>query len=155
MRTALRAEPVLFGVELPVNLLRRDLDEVTGTVLSAGTPHLLVIRTPGPGLVWYGAIHSRSSEAIAATEVLDGWSGYFTRDDDAGWHQYDPTLADVQLCCAHLIRALRAVLLLAPNKVGRPAHRPAPRGQWPGRWRPPGRPDQPRPGDDRRSAGPL
>jgi hypothetical protein len=114
MKTALRAEPVLCGDESPVNVLRRGLDEATGTVLS-GSPHLLVIRTPTPGLVWYGAIHSRSSEAIAGTEVLEGWHGFFTRDDYAGWHQYDAGLAGVQLCCAHIIRSLRAVLMLAPN----------------------------------------
>ncbi|MDT3446311.1 transposase, partial [Pseudofrankia sp. BMG5.37] len=84
------------------------------TVLS-GTPHLLVVRTPTPGLVWYAAISSRSSEAIDATGVLDGWHGYLTRDDYAGWYQYDPGLAGVQLCCAHLIRSLRAVLALAPG----------------------------------------
>jgi hypothetical protein len=114
MTAALRAEPVLCADESPVNVLRKELDEVTGTVLS-GTPHLLVIRTPTPGLVWYAAIPSRSSEAIGATGVLDGWAGYLTRDDYAGWHQYDPTLAGVQLCCAHLIRALRAVLMLTPG----------------------------------------
>lgn len=114
MKAALRAEPVLCGDESPVNVLRRDLDEVTGTVLS-GSPHLLVIRTPDPGLVWYGAIHSRSSEAIAGTEILTGWHGYLARDDYASWHQYDAGLAGVQLCCQHLIRALRAVLTLAPK----------------------------------------
>ncbi len=108
MTAALRAD------ESPVNVARRDLDEATGTVLS-GTPHLLVIRTPTPGLVWYAAISSRSSEAIDATGVLDGWHGYLTRDDYAGWHQYDPALAGAQLCCAHLIRALRAVLTLLPG----------------------------------------
>jgi len=105
---------VLRGDESPVNVLRKDLDEATGTVLSA-SPHLLVIRTPAPGLVWYGALHSRSFEAIAGTEVLDGWHGFLTRDDYAGWHQYDPTPAGVQVCCRHLIRGLRAVLTLAPN----------------------------------------
>jgi hypothetical protein len=114
MKAALRAEPVLCGDESPVNVLRRGLDEATGTVLS-GTPHLLVVRTPTPGLVWYAAISSRSSEAIDATGVLKDWNGLFTRDDYAGWHQYDPTLAGVQLCCAHLIRSLRAVLTLAPK----------------------------------------
>ncbi|KDA42373.1 IS66 family transposase [Frankia sp. BMG5.23] len=114
MKAALRAEPVLCGDESPVNVLRKDRDEVTGTALS-GTPHLLVVRTPAPGLVWYAAISSRSSGAIDATGVLTGWHGYLTRDDYAGWHQYDPTLAGVQLCCAHLIRALRAVLILAPK----------------------------------------
>jgi transposase len=114
MKAALRAEPVLCGDESPVNVVRRDLDEATGTVLS-GTPHLLVVRTPTPGLVWYAAISSRSSEAIHTTGILAGWHGFFTRDDYAGWHQYDPALAGTQLCCAHLIRSLRAVLTLTPG----------------------------------------
>ncbi len=114
MKNALRAEPVLCGDESPVTVLRGDLDEATSTVLS-GSPHLLVIRTPTPGLIWYAAIGSRSSKAIAGTEVLTGWHGCLTRDDYAGWHQYDGTLAGVQLCCAHLIRSLRAVLILAPS----------------------------------------
>ncbi|WP_242419257.1 transposase, partial [Frankia sp. CpI1-P] len=60
MKAALRGEPVLCGDESPVNVLRKDRDEATGAVLS-GTPHLLVVRTPTPGLVWYAAISSRSS----------------------------------------------------------------------------------------------
>ncbi len=67
MKAARRAEPMLCGDESPVNVLRRDLAGDTGTVLS-GSPHLFVIRTPQPGLVWYGAIGSRSSEAIASTD---------------------------------------------------------------------------------------
>jgi hypothetical protein len=114
MKAALRAEPVLCGDESPVNVLRKDLDEATGQP-TGGSPHLLAVRTPWPGLVWYGAIHSRSSAAIDATGILDGFDGYLTRDDYAGWHQYDTGLAGVQLCCAHLIRSLRAVLILAPN----------------------------------------
>jgi hypothetical protein len=114
MKSALRAEPVLCGDESPVNVLRRDLDEATGAPLD-GSPHLLAVRTPWPGLVWYGAIHSRSSAAIDATGVLDGFHGYLTRDDYAGWHQYDAQLAGVQLCCQHIIRSLRAVLMPAPN----------------------------------------
>ncbi|SBW23142.1 transposase IS66 [Candidatus Protofrankia californiensis] len=114
MKAALRAEPVLCGDESPVNVLRKDLDEATGEPCE-GSPHLLAVRTPWPGLVWYGAIPSRSSAAIDATGVLDGFDGYLTRDDYAGWHQYDARLAGVQLCCAHIIRALRAVLMLAPN----------------------------------------
>jgi len=114
MKAALRAEPVLCGDESPVNVLRRELDEVTGTVLS-GSPHLLVVRTPTPGLVWYAALPSRSSAAIDATGVLAGYHGLFTRDDYAGWHQYDDQLAGVQLCCQHIIRSLRAVLTLAPG----------------------------------------
>ncbi len=118
MKAALRAEAVLCGDESPVNVLRRILDEATGTVPS-GSPHLLVVRTPTPGLMWYAAISSHSSEAIEATGVLAGWHGYLTRDDYAGWHQYDDQLAGVQLCCQHIIRSP-----LLPLPLQRAARRP-------------------------------
>lgn len=45
---------------------------------------------------------------------MDGWGGYLVRDDYAGWHQYDATLAGVGQCGAHLIRHLQGVLDLHP-----------------------------------------
>jgi hypothetical protein len=33
--------------------------------------------------------------------VFDNWHGILVRDDYAGWHQFDATLAGVQQCGAH------------------------------------------------------
>jgi Transposase IS66 family len=58
---------------------------------------------------------SRAKTSIADLEVLSGWHGYLVRDDYAGRHQFDPHLAGVQQCCAHLIRHCTDVLPLHPN----------------------------------------
>jgi transposase len=48
--------------------------------------------------------------------VLEGYTGYLVRDDYAGWHQFDPQLAGVQQCAAHLIRHAKGVLELHPTQ---------------------------------------
>ncbi len=113
MRTALGAEDVLCGDERAVNVLGRDVDDA-GRAL-AGTPHIVTVRTPAPGLVWYAPTHSRSSEAIEGLQILSGFRGYLVRDGYAGWYQCDAQLAGVQECCAHLIRHLRGVVNLDPK----------------------------------------
>jgi hypothetical protein len=42
--------------------------------------------------------------------IFDNWHGILVRDDYAGWHQFDATLAGVQQCGAHLIRHPQGVL---------------------------------------------
>lgn len=78
MRTALGAEDVLCGDETPVNVLGRAVDDA-GTPL-AGTPHIVTVRTPAPGLVWYAPTHSRSAETIGDLKVLSDLRGYLVRD---------------------------------------------------------------------------
>lgn len=114
MRTALRGEEVLCGDESPVNVLENDLDATTGEQ-AAGAPHVVTLRTPDARLIWYAATPSRSKDSIADLDVLTGWHGYLVRDDYAGWHQFDPHLAGVQQCCAHIIRHCKGVLELHPN----------------------------------------
>jgi hypothetical protein len=114
MRAALRAEDVLCGDETPVNVARKDLDPATGEPVP-GAEHVVTIRTPGERLIWYRATPSRSSAAIKAVGVLEGWRGYLVRDDYAGWHQFDEHLAGVGQCGAHLIRHLQGVLDLHPT----------------------------------------
>ena len=111
MKESLRAEEVLCGDESPVHVLRKDLDTF-GRPLP-GAPHAVTIRTPEARLVWYAPIHARSSRAIEGLEILSGWHGYLVRDDYAGWQQFDDTLAGVQQCAAHLIRACKAVVALS------------------------------------------
>jgi hypothetical protein len=114
MTHALRAEEVLCGDETPTNVIHKDTDE-HGQPLP-GSPHAVTVRTPDARLVWYAPIGSRSKTAIAALGVLEGYTGYLVRDDYAGWHQYDPHLAGVQQCAAHLIRHAKGVLELHPTQ---------------------------------------
>jgi hypothetical protein len=114
MKAALRGQDVLCGDETPVNVLTNDLDENSGQPV-AGAPHAVTLRTPDARLVWYAAMPSRSKDSIADLGVLDGWHGYLVRDDYAGWHQFDPHLAGVQQCCAHIIRHCKGVHELHPD----------------------------------------
>jgi transposase len=114
MKAALRAEEVLCGDETPVNVLTNDLDENSSKPV-AGAPHAVTLRTPDARLVWYTAMPSRSKAAIADLGVLDDWHGFLVRDDYVGWHQFDPHLAGVQQCVAHLIRHCKGVLELHPD----------------------------------------
>jgi transposase len=114
MKAALRGEDVLCGDESPVNVLGNDVDEATGEEV-AGAPHAVTLRTPDARLIWYAAMPSRSKTSIADLGVLDNWHGYLVRDDYAGWHQFDPHLAGVQQCAAHLIRHCKGVAELHPD----------------------------------------
>jgi transposase len=112
MIAALRAEDVLCADETPVNVV----DNIEPDAAPAeGAPHVVTVRTPDAKLVWYKEIAARSSQRIAAMGVFDNWHGILVRDDYAGWHQFDATLAGVQQCAAHLIRHLQGVLDLDPE----------------------------------------
>ena len=113
MKDALQAEEVLCGDETPANVVSKDTGP-DGAVVP-GAPHAVTIRTPDARLIWYAAMGSRSSAAIAGLGVLEGWHGYLVRDDYAGWHQFDAQLAGVQQCAAHLIRHCKGVLELHPQ----------------------------------------
>jgi Transposase IS66 family len=112
MKAALRAEEALCADETPVNVIRNTGEN--GAAL-AGSPHVVTIRTPDERLVWYAATPSRSSEAIKALGVMDGYHGILVRDDYAGWAQFDAQLAGVQQCCQHLARHLNGVHALHPD----------------------------------------
>ncbi|MGH9260321.1 MAG: IS66 family transposase, partial [Acidimicrobiales bacterium] len=112
MIAALRAEAVLCADETPVNVV----DNITADGEHAdGSPHVVTVRTPEPGLVFYRDIHARTKQALAGLGVFNGWHGILVRDDYAGWHQFDATLAGVGQCGAHLIRHLQGVLDLDPE----------------------------------------
>ena len=114
IRNALRAEDVLLGDETPVNVAFKACDPETGAPVP-GAEHVVTVRTPDERLVLLAATSSRSSAAIKAVGVLEGWHGWLVRDDYAGWHQFDPALAGVGLCGAHLIRDLQGVLDTHPD----------------------------------------
>lgn len=113
MKAALRGEDVLCGDESPVNVLENDLDDNGEQV--AGAPHAVTLRTPDARLIWYTGMTSRSKTSIADLGVLEDWHGYLVRDDYAAWHQFDPHLAGVQQCAAHIIRHCKGVLELHPD----------------------------------------
>ncbi|NUL01836.1 transposase [Streptomyces lunaelactis] len=65
-------------------------------------------------LIWYGAHQTRSHAAVDGFDILPRFAGVLIRDDWHGYHKYsDPTrggkVTQVQLCCAHLLRDLKAV----------------------------------------------
>jgi hypothetical protein len=144
MRDALAAEPVLCGDETPVNIAHRDTDEQGQPV--PGSPHVVCLRTPEQRLVWYRALPARTKHALRTLGLFgpgldqqpdsldqpdqpdqpdlldlpdlgpDWFTGYLVRDDYAAWHQFDPQLAGVQQCVAHLFRHCQAVLELHPTQ---------------------------------------
>lgn len=138
MRDALAAEPVLCGDETPVNVARKDTDEQGQPV--PGSPHVVCLRTPEARLVWYRALPARTKQALrtlglfspameqgleqARDPQLDlpdpgpgGWfTGSLVRDDYTAWHQFDPHLAGVQQCIAHVFRHCQAVLDTHPTQ---------------------------------------
>jgi hypothetical protein len=113
MIAALTAEPVLCGDETPVNVLGRDTDEQGEPV--PGSPHVVTVRTPDERLVWYRALPARTKVALRNLGLLGDYTGYLVRDDYVAWHQFDPTVAGVQQCVAHLFRHLQDVLDLHPT----------------------------------------
>jgi transposase len=113
MGVALRAEDVLCGDETPTNVLAGNTDD-DGQPLP-GAPHAVTVRSTDARLVWYAPIGARSQAAITGLGVLAGYRGYLVRDDYVGWHQFDPQLAGVQQCAAHLIRHAKGVLELHPG----------------------------------------
>jgi len=118
MRDALADEEVLHADETPVNVARTDTDEHGEP--AAGSPHVVILRTPEARLSWYRALPARTKKALrdlgllSTKETQGGFTGYLVRDDYSAWHQFDSTLAGVQQCVAHLFRHLQGVMDLDP-----------------------------------------
>jgi transposase len=91
-------------------------DETPANVAQPGNHHIYTVRTDT--LVWYGAADNRGHAAIDGFGILPGFLGVLVRDDYGGYHKYDPDLAGVQLCCAHLLRDLKAVHEIDPDTQG-------------------------------------
>ena len=99
LKQALTAAPRLHHDETPVPV-------------NGSTAYVYNARTLD--LTWYGAHETRSHAALDGFGILPRFAGVLTRDDWHGYHKYsDPTrggtVAHVQLCCAHLMRELKAV----------------------------------------------
>jgi transposase len=108
----------LHGFEAALKDRLRDADvlatdETPANVAQRGNHHIYTVRTEN--LVWYGAADNRGHAAIDGFGILPGFTGVLVRDDYGGYHKYDPDLAGVQLCCAHLLRDLKAVHEIDPD----------------------------------------
>jgi hypothetical protein len=114
MEAALAAEPALGADETPVNVLAADEDPETGEP-ETGSPHVLVIRTPGGRLTWLRALGSRRHEAIM--KLLAFFTGFLITDGYEACQKLLPQLAGVQQCAAHVIRRCRAVAKLGPGSL--------------------------------------
>jgi transposase len=112
LTTTLAAEPVLGADETPVNVLAPAADPQTGEP-ETGSPHVLVIRTPGGTLTWLRAMGSRRHEAITA--ILGFFTGFLICDGYEAYPRLLPQLAGLQQCAAHVIRRCRAAAKLGPG----------------------------------------
>jgi len=110
MQAALAAEPALGADETQVNVLRPD----TGGP-ETGSPHVLIIRTPGGKLTWLRALGSRRHAAI--TKILAFFTGFLIADGYGAYQDLLPQLAGMQQCCQHIIRRCRAAAQLGPGSL--------------------------------------
>ncbi len=99
LKQALTTAPRLHHDETPVPV-------------NGSTAYVYTARTTD--LIWYGAHLTRSHAAVDGFGILPRYTGVLIRDDWHGYHKYsDPArggrVAHVQLCCAHLMRDLKAV----------------------------------------------
>lgn len=107
LKAALRAAAVLHHDETPARIAADDADR------------LCYIYTARAGdLVWFGAADNRGHAALDSFEILPGYRGTLVRDGYGAYAKYDKDLRAVQLCCAHLLRALRGIAELdAPGEM--------------------------------------
>ena len=98
LKHALRAAAVMHHDETPARVASDDHDR------------LCYIYTARAGkLVWFGAADNRGHAALDAFAILPGYTGTLVRDDYTAYAKYDKDLTAVQLCGAHLLRALRGI----------------------------------------------
>lgn len=118
MREALLAEPVLTADESPVEVLAPTNAADTQAAV-AGSPHVMVIRTPDERLVWLIGLVSRGYNTVIAELhsftghlIVDGYGAYQRLLTRAG-----AVLAGIQQCVAHVMRRCRAVAKLGPGTL--------------------------------------
>ena len=98
LKDRLRAAPVMHHDETPARVSGDDADRL-----------LYIYTARADKLIWFGAADNRGHAALDGFGILPGFHGTLVRDDYAAYAKYDPQLAGVQLCCAHLIRSLRGI----------------------------------------------
>lgn len=114
VKAALSGAGVLAADETPVQVITGGVDADARP--RSGSAYILTVLAPG-GLTWLTAIGSRGKTALRAAGILDTFTGVLVRDDYAGYHQFDPHLDGVQLCCAHLLRTAQGVAELGPEQA--------------------------------------
>lgn len=114
MRAALLAEPVLTADESPVEVVTPAAGQPV-----AGSPHVMVIRTPDERLTWLCGLVSRCYDVVIAGLraftghlIVDGYGAYQRLHAQAGG-----LLAGIQQCCQHVMRRCRAVAKLGPGTL--------------------------------------
>ncbi|MDP9185207.1 MAG: IS66 family transposase [Actinomycetota bacterium] len=107
LKQALRAQEVVGTDETPA-----PLTDAASSEPDCHNPHVYTVRTMraytggGADLIWYGAAGDRTKASISGFGILDEFRGVLVRDDFGGYVSYDPDLAGVQQCLAHLLRYL-------------------------------------------------
>jgi Transposase IS66 family len=87
-----------------------------GRPAAAGSPHVMIVRTPDERLTLLQAIASRRKDAIAG--ALPGpFTGTLITDGYPGYQHLLSKLAAIQQCCQHVIRRCRAVAKLGPRTL--------------------------------------
>ena len=125
MLAALAGQDALAADETPVNVLDKNAPQPAAREeeeqdpegkekAAAGTPHVLIVRTPDGRLTWLQALASRRKGDVAAG-IPAAFTGLLMTDGYTGYQHLLTRLAGIQQCCQHVIRRCRAVMKLGPG----------------------------------------
>ena len=125
MLAALAGQDALAADETPVNVLGKNAPQPAAREeeeqdpegkekAAAGTPHVLIVRTPDGRLTWLQALASRRKGDVAAG-IPAAFTGLLMTDGYTGYQHLLTRLAGIQQCCQHIIRRCRAVMKLGPG----------------------------------------
>ena len=129
LAAALAAEDVPAADETPVNVLdksplpapepgdgqEQDPEEKDAKV-AAGSPHVLIVRTPDGRLTFLRAIGSRRKGSVGGG-VPAAFTGHLITGGYTGYQHLLTRIAGIQQCARHVIRRARAVQKLGPGGV--------------------------------------
>jgi transposase len=129
MTAALAAEGVLAADETPVNVLDKsplpapapdeagEADpEEKDAKAAAGSPHVLIVRTPDGRLTFLQALGSRRKGSVGGG-IPAAFTGHLITDGYTGYQHLLSRIAGIQQCAQHVIRRCRAVMKLGPGGV--------------------------------------
>ena len=125
MLAALAGQDALAADETPVNVLDKNAPQPAAREeeeqdpegkekAAAGTPHVLIVRTPDGRLTWLQALASRRKGDVAAG-IPAAFTGLLMTDGYTGYQHLLTRLAGIEQCCQHVIRRCRAVMKLGPG----------------------------------------